>query len=185
MSRRKAAIKRDILPDPKFGSVVVAKFINVVMRRGKKSIAEKIVYGAFDEVVGKHNKSAAKVEAGKEGGVETDEQGSVKISESSKNLALTLFEKVLDVIRPTVRVKSRRVGGSNYQVPMEVKQDQGIVLAMRWLAESSKARKEKSMVLRLASEIMEALEGKGNAIRKREDAHKTAKANQAFAHYGW
>jgi small subunit ribosomal protein S7 len=192
MSRRKAATKRVILPDPLFENELIAKFVNVMMRRGKKSVAEKIVYGSLDKVLERSRvKSKAKPEAK---GEKEDEEGSggrgeaggsIKLSASARKAALEIFEKVLDVVRPTVEVKSRRVGGATYQVPVEVKPEHGIALAMRWLVESAKTRGEKSMSLRLASEIMEALEGKGGAIKKREETHKMAKANQAFAHYRW
>jgi len=197
MARRKAAAKLKILPDPLFGNELVAKFINVVMRRGKKSIAEKIVYDALDKVVERQRTKVGKtVEkeskdaeggegtsgGGKSGGAVT---GNIKGSAAARKIALELFEKVLHTVRPTVEVKSRRVGGANYQVPVEVNEEHGIALAMRWLTDCAKSRGEKSMALRLAGEILEALEGKGGAIKKREDTHKMAKANQAFAHYRW
>lgn len=190
MARRKAAAKRVILPDPLFGNELIAKFINVVMRRGKKSIAEKVVYGALDNAVKRYrgkNKSidlnVEDEEGGDSGGGKTgsDIRGNV----AARKLALELFSKILDIVRPTVEVKSRRVGGANYQVPVEVSEDHGIALAMRWLTECAKKRGEKSMVLRLAGEFLDALENKGGAIKKREDTHKMAKANQAFAHYRW
>lgn len=207
MARRKAAAKRVVLPDPLFESELIAKFINVVMRRGKKSVAEKVVYGALDKMVQRHL-SKSKVAAGagssggkpsdkarddkdkaggEEGGSEGGDSGAGQIGNSAnaRKIALELFEKVLHSVRPTVEVKSRRVGGANYQVPVEVNEEHGIASAMRWLAESAKGRGEKSMVLRLAGELLDALEGKGSAIKKREDTHKMAKANQAFAHYRW
>lgn len=191
MSRRKAAAKRVILPDPLFASELIAKFMNVVMRCGKKSIAEKIVYGALDKVL-ERNKSKAKAKSETKEAQEEDEgsaggsdAGGIKVSSFARKAALEIFEKVLDVVRPTVEVKSRRVGGATYQVPVEVKPEHGIALAMRWLAASAKARSEKSMALRLANEILDALEGRGGAIKKREETHKLAKANQAFAHYRW
>jgi len=200
MARRKAALKRVILPDPLFNSELVAKFMNVVMRRGKKSIAEKVVYGSLDKVVERHfvkAKADAKGRSDNGGGgvdsggdvsggkVTANKGGSIKFSVAARRVALDLFEKALNVIRPTVEVKSRRVGGANYQVPVEVSDEHGIALAMRWLVESAKIRNEKSMVLRLAGELLDALEGRGGAIKKREDTHKMAKANQAFAHYRW
>lgn len=199
MSRRKSAAKRVILPDPLFESELVAKFTNVVMRRGKKSAAEKIVYGALDSMMQRYrSRSSAKDKekeaadkSGDEGGSKSGEAGggtsggNIRTSASVRKLALELFEKVLHTVRPTVEVKSRRVGGANYQVPVEVNEEHGVALAMRWLVDSAKGRGEKSMVLRLASELLEALEGKGGAIKKREDTHKMAKANQAFAHYRW
>lgn len=192
MSRRKAAPKRYVLPDPLFGSQVIATFINVVMRKGKKSVAEKIVYGALDKIVARNkakNKSSDEAEGGSEGegtaGSGGAAVGGIKSSVSIREVALELFQKVLDTVRPTVEVKSRRVGGATYQVPIEVKQDRGIALAMRWIVDAAKARSEKSMDLRLAGEFLDALENKGGSIRKREDTHKMAKANQAFAHYRW
>ena len=156
MSRRRVADKREILPDPKFGDKVLARFINMVMRSGKKSIAEKIVYGALDEI-------------------ETRRKGE----------GLTVFNKALENTRPMVEVKSRRVGGATYQIPVEVRSDRGLALAMRWLVVAAKARGEKNMGLRLAGELMDAAENKGAAIRKREDTHRMAEANKAFSHYRW
>jgi len=191
MSRRKAAPKRYILPDPLFESQLIATFINVVMREGKKSVAEKIVYGALDKIVTR-NKNKNKADgSGDEGEISSSSSdgassfAGIKNSDSLKKQAAELFQKVLDTVRPTVEVKSRRVGGATYQVPIEVKQDRGIALAMRWIVDAAKVRSEKSMALRLAGEFMDALENKGGSIRKREDTHKMAKANQAFAHYRW
>jgi small subunit ribosomal protein S7 len=146
--------KREVLPDPKFGSKVLAKFMNHVMVDGKKSIAEKIVYGALDIV-----------------------------AEKSGSDPLEVFEKALESIAPMVEVKSRRVGGATYQVPIEVRAERRNALAMRWLVEHSRARGEKSMVLRLAGEISDASEGRGSAVKKREDVHRMAEANRAFSHY--
>lgn len=169
MARRKAATKRVILPDPLFGSELLAKFINVLMCNGKKSIAEKIVY-----------KALAKVAA-----VKAKSEGDAKTSDGSRKVILELFEKALDAIKPTVEVRSARVGGATYQIPVEVKPGRGMALAMRWLVEAANLRGEKGMVTRLSSEILDILEGKGGSIKKREDVHKMAKANQAFAHYRW
>lgn len=169
MARRKAAAKREILPDPLFGGTLLAKFMNVIMRCGKKSIAEKIVYGSLQTVVGRKS------------GI----QGDIYISEPTRKAALELFEKVLESLKPTVEVRSRRVGGATYQIPVEVRPDRKIALAMRWLVEAANLRNEKGMDLRLASEILDVLEGKGGAVKKKEDVHKMAKANQAFAHYRW
>lgn len=179
MSRRKAAPKRVILPDPLFGSEVVSKFINCVMRSGKKSVAEKIVYGALIRVQQK--------EAGGEGESSGSGEGTVSLSlsDSAKQAAIRAFEKALDNVSPTVEVKSRRVGGSTYQVPVEVRPDRRAALAMRWLVDYAKGRNEKTMVLRLANEILDAVHGRGGAVKKREDVHRMAKANQAFAHYRW
>ena len=154
MPRRRVVAKREVLPDPKFGSKVLAKFMNHVMVDGKKSIAEKIVYGALDIV-----------------------------AEKSGSDPLEVFEKALESIAPMVEVKSRRVGGATYQVPIEVRAERRNALAMRWLVEHSRARGEKSMVLRLAGEISDASEGRGGAVKKREDVHRMAEANRAFSHY--
>jgi len=154
MPRRRVAAKREILPDPKFGSQLLAKFMNHVMKAGKKSVAEKIVYGALDTVAQKSNKDP-----------------------------LELFDKALEAIQPMVEVKSRRVGGATYQVPVEVRPSRQMALSMRWLVEYSRKRGEKSMALRLAGEILDAAEGKGAAVKKREDVHRMAEANKAFSHY--
>lgn len=154
MPRRRVVAKREILPDPKFGNKILAKFMNHVMVDGKKSVAEKIVYGALDVVAEK---------AGTE--------------------ALEAFETALDNIAPLVEVKSRRVGGATYQVPVEVRPERRNALAMRWLVEHSRKRGEKSMALRLAGEIMDASQGRGSAVKKREDVHRMAEANKAFSHY--
>ncbi|MDC1436616.1 30S ribosomal protein S7 [Gammaproteobacteria bacterium] len=154
MPRRRVVAKREILPDPKFGNKILAKFMNHVMVDGKKSVAEKIVYGALDVVTEK---------AGTE--------------------ALETFETALDNIAPLVEVKSRRVGGATYQVPVEVRPERRNALAMRWLVEHSRKRGEKSMALRLAGEIMDASQGRGSAVKKREDVHRMAEANKAFSHY--
>ncbi|BDX08028.1 30S ribosomal protein S7 [Planctobacterium marinum] len=156
MPRRRVVGQRKILPDPKFGSQLLAKFINVVMLDGKKSTAEKIVYGALD---------AAAEKTGKD--------------------HLDIFEAALDNIRPNVEVKSRRVGGSTYQVPVEVRPVRRNALGMRWMVEAARKRGEKSMALRLAAEMADASENKGSAVKKREDVHRMAEANKAFAHYRW
>jgi small subunit ribosomal protein S7 len=156
MARRRVAAKREILPDPKFGNRTLSKFMNIIMLDGKKSVAEKIVYGALD-----------------------------RVAEKGKGDALEMFEKALGNIRPMVEVKSRRVGGATYQVPIEVRGDRGVALAMRWLVDSARKRGEKSMGMRLAGEILDAVENKGSAVKKREDTHRMAEANKAFAHYRW
>jgi small subunit ribosomal protein S7 len=156
MARRRVAAKREILPDPKFGNRTLSKFMNIVMQDGKKSVAEKIVYGALD-----------------------------RVAEKSSGDALEMFEKALGNIRPMVEVKSRRVGGATYQVPIEVRGDRGMALAMRWLTDSARKRSEKSMGMRLAGEILDAVESKGSAVKKREETHRMAEANKAFAHYRW
>lgn len=156
MPRRGIVPKRVILPDPKFGNETVAKFINVVMRNGKKAVSERIVYGALE-----------------------------RVADKVKSDPLEVFNKALENLRPIVEVKSRRVGGSNYQVPVEVRPARRTALAMRWLAEASRKRSEKTMGLRLAGEILEAIENKGAAIKKREDVHRMAEANKAFSHFRW
>lgn len=155
MPRRRVVAAREILPDPKFGSQTIAKFINHVMVDGKKSVAEKIVYGALEAVATKR-----------------------KIEDP-----VAFFEEVLESVRPTVEVKARRVGGATYQVPMEVRPSRRTALAMRWLAEAASKRSEKSMALRLAGELNDAAEGKGAAIKKRDDVHRMADANKAFSHF--
>ena len=154
MSRRFSAPKRNIIPDAKYGDQLVAKFVNSLMLAGKRSTAEKCLYGAFNI-----------------------------IEERYKDEPLDVFKKALDAVKPRVEVKSRRVGGATYQVPVEVRSDRRNALAMRWLVQYSRARGEKSMQERLAAELMEASQGRGNAVKKREDTHKMADANKAFAHY--
>jgi small subunit ribosomal protein S7 len=154
MPRRREVPKRDILPDPKFGNVDVSKFVNTIMMSGKKSVAERIVYGAFDQIVTKTGKDP-----------------------------LETFGLALGNIRPLVEVKSRRVGGANYQVPVEVRPSRRMALAMRWLRESARKRSEKSMDQRLAAEILEASESRGGAVKKRDEIHRMAEANKAFAHF--
>ena len=154
MPRRRVVAKREILPDPKFGNQTLAKFMNHIMRDGKKSTAERIVYGALQRIQ----------ERGGRDPVET-------------------FEKALEAIAPMVEVKSRRVGGATYQVPVEVRPARREALAMRWLVEAARARGEKSMVLRLAGELSEASDGRGSAVKRREDTHRMAEANRAFSHY--
>ena len=173
MARRKAARKRTILPDPLFGSELLAKFVNIVMSNGKKSVAEKIVYGALEKV-------AASGRAGKEG-----KEDSIRTSEGLKKSALDIFDKALQAVRPVVEVRSRRVGGPTYQIPVEVQLQRGTALAMRWLVENAGKRGEKIMALRLAGEMLDAISGKGGAVKKRETVHSMAKANQAFAHFRW
>ncbi len=191
MPRRKAAVKREVLPDPLYGSDRLAKFINVVMRRGKKSLAENIVYDALTEVSKRLNKDKhsgkKEVTAGEsDGSGRASAVGSVgKLKPSSNKEGLDLLDKALNNVRPTVEVKSRRVGGATYQVPIEVAIDRGLALAMRWVIKAAKGRSEKTMVLRLAAELMDAHEGRGTAVKIRDDMHRMAKANQAFAHYRW
>mgnify|MGYP003957046541 CR=1 FL=1 len=156
MARRRVAEKRKILPDPKYHNITLAKFVNMIMMDGKKSIAEKIVYGALD-VIGEKNSGEP----------------------------LEIFDKALENVCPSVEVKSRRVGGATYQVPVEVRPVRRITLAMRWVIDASRKRGEKSMAKRLAGELLDASESKGSAVKKREDTHKMADANKAFAHYRW
>jgi small subunit ribosomal protein S7 len=154
MPRRREVPKREILPDPKFGSVDLSKFMNVIMEAGKKAIAERIIYGALDQVEKKANKDP-----------------------------LEVFMVALNNIKPMVEVKSRRVGGANYQVPVEVRPVRRQALAMRWLKESARKRGEKSMSSRLANELLEASEGRGGAMKKRDEVHRMAEANKAFSHF--
>ncbi len=154
MPRRRVVAKRQILADPKFSSQDISKFVNVMMTSGKKSVAERIIYGAFDQV---------KIKSGKD--------------------PLEVFSLALDNIRPVVEVKSRRVGGANYQVPVEVRPSRRSALAMRWLRDAARKRGEKSMDLRLAAEILEASDNKGSAMKKREEVHRMAEANKAFSHF--
>ncbi|MES2217747.1 MAG: 30S ribosomal protein S7 [Pseudomonadota bacterium] len=194
MPRRKAAVKREILPDPLYGSDKLAKFINVIMRRGKKSLAENIVYEALNEVSRRLSKSHAKKETegegsgsegkGGQGGRGASSLKPTKVVTGNKD-GLEVLDKALNNVRPTVEVKSRRVGGATYQVPIEVSIDRGIALAMRWVVKAAKDRSEKTMILRLAAEMMDAHEGRGTAVKIRDDMHRMAKANQAFAHYRW
>lgn len=169
MARRKAAAKRKVLPDPLFGGEVLTKFMNIVMRRGKKAVAERIVYGSLQKIVERKAKN----------------EGNIYSSENARKVAIELFEKVLETLKPAVEVRSRRVGGATYQIPVEVRPERRVALAMRWLVEAANLRSEKGMPSRLASEILDVLEGKGGAIKKKEDVHRMAKANQAFAHYRW
>ena len=156
MSRKGNTPKRQIMPDPLYEDLSVAKFVNLVMRKGKKSLAEKIVYGAFEIV-----------------------------KEKEKTDPLEFFKKAIKNVRPLIEVKARRVGGSNYQVPIEVSLQRGASLAMRWIADSAAARGELSMEQRLAAEMLDAAKNTGGAVKKREDVHKMAEANKAFAHYRW
>lgn len=169
MPRRRVAAKREILPDPKFHSQLLAKFINVLMVSGKKSIAESVVYGALDLV----GEKAGKLK-----------KADIEASGSSMN-ALGYFEQALGNVRPIVEVRSRRVGGATYQVPVDVREDRSVALGMRWLVDYARARSEKGMMRRLAGELIDAFENKGSAVKKKEDTHKMAKANQAFAHFRW
>jgi small subunit ribosomal protein S7 len=156
MSRRREIPKRVILPDPKFGSVQLTKFINMIMKGGKKSTAEAIMYNALD-----------------------------RISEKGNGEATEVLDQALENVSPMVEVKSRRVGGATYQVPVEVRPDRRVALAMRWIIEAARKRGEKSMQLKLAGELMDASENRGSAVKKREDTHRMAEANKAFAHFRW
>jgi small subunit ribosomal protein S7 len=159
MSRRAQAPVRVILPDPKFHNDMLAKFMNVVMKSGKKSAAERIIYGALDRIAEKTSRPGAE--------------------------AIGVLSAALDNVKPTVEVKSRRVGGATYQVPVEVRATRRQTLAMRWVLDAARERSEKSMAFRLAHELMDAAENRGAAVRKREDTHRMAEANKAFAHYRW
>jgi small subunit ribosomal protein S7 len=159
MSRRAAAPSRTILPDPKFNSEMLAKFMNVVMHSGKKSVAEQILYGALERISERTGRQGAE--------------------------AIELLAQALDNVKPVVEVKSRRVGGATYQVPVEVRASRRQTLAMRWVIEAARERSEKSMAFRLAHELLDAAENRGAAVRKREDTHRMAEANKAFAHYRW
>ncbi len=154
MPRRRVVAKREVLPDPKFSNIGLAKFINVIMKDGKKSVAEKITYGALDTV-----------------------------AETKGGDGLEIFQTAIENISPMVEVKSRRVGGATYQVPVEVRAERRVALAMRWLVEASRKRGEKSMGMRLAGEIADAYENKGSAVKKKEDTHRMAEANKAFSHF--
>jgi small subunit ribosomal protein S7 len=156
MPRRKSAAKRVVLPDPKYGETVVTQFINGLMRRGKKSIAETILYDAFD-----------------------------LIEKDSQKPGLEIFKKAIDNVRPILEVKSRRVGGATYQVPVEVRSSRRLALAIRWIISFAKARKEHSMAEKLAAELIAAAKKEGSAVKKREDTHRMAEANKAFAHFRW
>jgi small subunit ribosomal protein S7 len=169
MARRKAAQKRVILADPLFRSVKLAKFVNVVMKKGKKSVAEKIVYGALKVALEKSH-------GGKK-------EFDFKADEAARKGALDLFDKAIDAVRPIIEIKARRVGGATYQVPVEVTEDRGKALGMRWLVVSAVNRGEETMSDRLGHEMLDAMGGKGEAIKKKEAMHATAKANQAFAHF--
>ena len=156
MSRRRVAAKRNVTPDPKYGSRVLAKFMNMVMVDGKKSIAEKILYGALASIETKGHDDPVEV-----------------------------LDKALENVQPIVEVKSRRVGGATYQIPIEVRSPRRMTLAMRWIIDASRKRSEKSMPLRLAGELLDASESRGAAVKKREDTHRMAEANKAFSHYRW
>ena len=156
MSRRHRAEKRDVIPDPKYGDIVVSKFMNSLMEDGKKSVAESIVYGAFD-----------------------------LIEQKTKQGPLTVFEQALENVMPTIEVRSRRVGGATYQVPVEVRSTRRQALGIRWLITAARGRNEKTMTERLSAELLDASNNRGNAVKKREDVHKMAEANRAFSHYRW
>ena len=156
MSRRHSAEKREIIPDAKYGDEVVAKFMNAVMYAGKKSVAEQIVYGAFDQIESK-----------------------------AKNDPLQTFRQALENVSPAVEVRSRRVGGATYQVPVEVRTERRQALAIRWIITAARGRNDKTMMDRLAAELLDASNNRGNAVKKREDTHRMAEANRAFAHHRW
>ncbi len=154
--RRRRAEKRQVIPDPKYKNIQVSRFINIIMTQGKKSVAENIVYRCFDI-----------------------------LAEKTAKPAIEVFQKALDNVRPLLEIKPRRIGGATYQVPVEVRSERGISIAMRWIRNFARAKKGKPMEIRLADEMLEAYKGEGSAIKKREDTHKMAEANKAFAHYRW
>ena len=156
MPRRREVPKREVLPDPKFGSIQITKFVNMIMKSGKKSVAESIMYNALD-----------------------------RINDKATGEPMDVLDKALENVSPMVEVKSRRVGGATYQVPVEVRANRRTTLAMRWLIDAARKRGEKSMQLKLAGELMDASENRGNAVKKREDTHRMAEANKAFAHFRW
>ncbi|MBW2062249.1 MAG: 30S ribosomal protein S7 [Deltaproteobacteria bacterium] len=156
MPRRKEVLKKEVIPDPKYNNQLVARFVNGIMRRGKKSLAETIMYRALDQVAAK-----------------------------TKEDPIKIFEQAVENVRPVVEVKSRRVGGSTYQIPIEVRPERRLALSIRWLIQHAKARGEKGMVTKLAAELMDAAQGRGGAVKKKEDTHRMAEANKAFAHYRW
>lgn len=156
MPRKRVVVKREVPPDPKYKSVLVSKFVNSLMRDGKKSVAQSILYGAFDI-----------------------------IKEKTKKEPLEVFQKAIENVKPLVEVKSRRVGGSTYQVPTEVRPSRSQALSIRWIISFARARGEKTMAAKLAGELMDAANGRGASIKKREDTHRMAEANKAFAHYRW
>ncbi|MCX7821943.1 MAG: 30S ribosomal protein S7 [Syntrophobacterales bacterium] len=156
MPRRREVKKREVLPDPKYNSRLVAKFINHVMKQGKKSVAERIVYGAFDLIAQRTNKDP-----------------------------LEVFNQALENVRPIIEVKSRRVGGATYQVPVEVRPERRDALAMKWIISYARQRSEKTMINKLAGELLDAAQNRGGSVKKREDTHRMAEANKAFAHYRW
>jgi small subunit ribosomal protein S7 len=156
MSRRHAAQKREVIPDPKFNDVVVTKFMNAVMEHGKKSVAERMVYGAFD-----------------------------KMEQRGKSNPIDLFRQALDNVMPSVEVRSRRVGGATYQVPVEVRNERRQALAIRWLISAARSRNESTLIDKLSGELLDAANNRGTAVKKREDTHKMAEANRAFSHYRW
>ena len=156
MSRRHRAEKRDIIPDPKFGDVVLTKFMNSIMKDGKKSTAERIVYGALD-----------------------------RVEDKAKTDPVELFHQALENVSPAIEVRSRRVGGATYQVPVEVRAERKKALAIRWLISAARGRNENTMVERLSGELMDAANNRGSAVKKREDTHRMAEANRAFSHYRW
>jgi small subunit ribosomal protein S7 len=156
MSRRRVSERRDVVPDPRFGSETLARFVNMLMLSGKKSVAERVVYGALDHIQGK-----------------------------TGHPPLDVLSKALENVQPLVEVKSRRVGGATYQVPVEVRPARRAALAMRWLIDASRKRNEKGMVMKLAAELLDAHENRGSAVKKREDTHRMAEANKAFSHYRW
>lgn len=174
MSRRREVKKREILPDPKYHSELLAKFVNVLMVSGKKSIAEKITYDALELLSERLKKNKKQDELSEDGE-----------NANSVSPALSYFETILENVRPAVEVRSRRVGGATYQVPVEVRYNRSLALGMRWIVRAARLRGEKGMMLRLAGEFLDAFDNKGASVKKRDDTHRMAKANQAFAHFRW
>jgi|TARA_B100001146_G_C16104414_1_gene400847 small subunit ribosomal protein S7 len=175
MSRRHRAEKREVLPDPKFGDVILTKFMNNIMVDGKKSVAEKIVYGAIEILETK----------GGSDNKETDGEAIANDAILAKSKGLRLFHDALKNVKPKLEVRSRRVGGATYQVPVEVRSERALALAIRWLIDASRKRSENTMIDRLANELLDAANDRGSAVKKRDDTHKMADANKAFAHYRW
>ncbi|MCL4679618.1 MAG: 30S ribosomal protein S7 [Alphaproteobacteria bacterium] len=177
MSRRRKADKREILPDPRFGDLILSKFINCVMEQGKKATAESIVYGAIEAL----EKKSANENKKSDAPAASDLDDAIAV----KSRGLRLFHDALKNVRPRIEVRSRRVGGATYQVPVEVRSERAQALAIRWIIDAARRRGEKTMKDRLAAELFEAANERGSAIKKREDTHKMADANKAFAHYRW
>lgn len=192
MSRRRVVAKRELMPDPILESAEITRLVNCLMEEGKKGIAEKIAYGALAEAA--IRAKVIEAQKPKKDGVDVVSHRIssssrkallVKLNDKSRRSVRELFERVIDKLKPTLEVRARRVGGATYQVPVEVPMVRRMKLAMGWLIEAARGRSEKGMMMRLAAEMLDALEGRGGAIKKRDDTHRMAKANQAFAHFRW